>query len=163
MKFNIICNNILFKKIKDIDIFQLDLGKSLINRKENKLDIQDTFVEQYYSTTNRFALKNGKIGSIGIYVDIQLPSNVLLVDGDSKIYEVEYEDTGKSMKSYLSELLKSIEDYKIAADKELERIKEKNERWIANDSKNGNKSYEINQRLDRDSYADELLKKRKNG
>lgn len=163
MNINIVSNNILLKKIRTIDTFSMDLGKSMVNKKEDKIQIKDSFVERYVNENNKFIHKFGYIGSIKFYSDISLPMNKLIIHVDEKVYDIDYEERGIPIKNYLSDIIKKIVEHAIEHDRELEEVEEqKSTLWVADDEKNRNKSYEVNQRLDKESYAQELLKKRNN-
>jgi hypothetical protein len=164
MNINIVANNLLLKKIRTIDTFSLDLGKSVFDKKAEKIEFGDSFIEKYINENNKFIHKFGYIGSIKFYSDITLPMDKILIHVDEKVYDIDYEDRGISMKSYLSDIIKKIVEHSIEHDRELEDVEEiKPNLWVADDEKNRNKTYEVNQKLDRETYIQELIKKRNNG
>jgi hypothetical protein len=159
--FSIVSNNDMLRKIRTIDIFKLDLGKSVLNKKNSTLEIHDEFVKRYFIQKNRLIHKAGAIGSLIFYTDISIKEDVLVIFYNNKEYNVEYIDDGSSFKTYLSGLLKKIEEHEIQYEKELEKLKiQEPTLWTADDEKNSGKSYFIDQRLNREEYLKEFRKKK---
>lgn len=164
MKFNIVSNTTLLKLIKNIDIFELDLGVSAINKKSGSVEIKDNFIDQYLSNKNTMIRRFGKIGTIDFFVDLRLPSNELHIYANNKEFDLVYEDGDLPIKSYISKSLQMIEEHIIESSNELEVVAEStNKGWVATDEKNRGKVYEINQQLSREEYSKEFARKRMNG
>jgi len=134
---------------------------SIMDKKDNTINIKDSFIDMYYNTNGNIAHKFGKIGSINFYTDLRLPNNMLLIHADMKVFEIEYETGDLPMKSFLSEALRRIEGHLVNTEKELKEVQEKKHKlWVDTDGKNSNKSYEINQKLDREEYARQLAERK---
>lgn len=159
--FSIVSNNTMLRKIRTIDIFKLDLGHSVLNKKSSTLEINDEFVKRYFIQKNRLIHKAGAIGSLVFYTDISIKEDILVIFYNNKEYNVEYKDDGTPFKSYLSGLLKKIEEHEIQYAKELERLKEQESSiWVADDEKNSGKSYFVDQRLSKEEYLKEFRRKK---
>lgn len=163
MNVNIVVHNNMLRIVRTIDIFTLDLGRSFLDRKKDEINIKNEFINFYNQEYQRLVHKTGYIGSIKFYTDVSLPTNKMMIFYNNKLYEIDYEDDGRSFKDYLSDTLKKIEEHNIEFNKKIERKKQEKENptWIAEDEKNKNKEYMVNQRLERDKYAEELMKKKR--
>jgi hypothetical protein len=163
MKFNIVIQDTLLYKVKQIKYFTPDLGKSILNKKTLDIEFKNDFIEQYAVTNNRLIYKCGNIGTIDFYTDIKLQQNVLLISVDDIMYNIEYD--GKSnMGVFLANIIQKIEEHTLSlTGQQLEQVEHKtDDSWVANDDKNKNKKYEINQTLDKDDYLKKMLERRKN-
>jgi len=151
----------MLRKIRTIDTFKLDLGNSVLNKKNSTLEIHDEFVKRYYLQKNRLIHKIGSIGSLIFYTDIVIKDDILIIYYNNKEYNVEYKYDSIPFKSYLSGLLKKIEEHEIQYAEELEKLKhQESNRWTADDEKNSGKSYFVDQRLSREEYLKEFKKKK---
>ena len=122
----VVANNFMLNKFKNIDIFTVDLGMNLkgavnIQNKgkvkgntadPNKLRIRDTFVKKYQNINNTFISKFGEIGSLKFYEDNSVPKQEIHIYKEDEIYEliVTDEDLNKDMKSYLTEIIKMVDE-----------------------------------------------------
>jgi len=119
----IVANSNLLRRFKQIDIFKLDLGTNLkgaVNMKpgkgeEKKLKIRDEFIKKYNNLNGRYINKFGYIGYLVFYEDLYLPKDEIHVYKDKDIIEVKFtsEDYNKEPRTYLSELLETIDGKKI--------------------------------------------------
>jgi len=75
----IVANTYLLKKFSTIDIYQQDLGKSLIPQGEETIRIIDIFAKKYHTLTNNIILKSGKIGTISFYQDSALNQEIFVL------------------------------------------------------------------------------------
>jgi hypothetical protein len=151
----------MLRKIRTIDIFKLDLGQSVLNKKNSTLEIHDEFVKRYYLQKNRLIHKVGNIGSLIFYSDIVIKEDILVIFYNNKEYNIEYKDDETSFKTYLSGLLKKIEEHELQYEKELEKLKSQEPTmWIADDEKNTGKSYFVDQRLSKEEYLKEFRRKK---
>lgn len=156
MTYNIVINNSLLNSIKTINIFKIDLGRSILNKKTFKREFNDDFVENYTEMNKRIIHKCGSIGSITFYVDTLVENNILLIYADNILYDVEYD--GSEMKSFISKIIKKIDEHNLVSHSVLPKSERKKvEMWIANDEKNKNKSYDIDQTLSHDDYLQKML------
>jgi hypothetical protein len=159
--FKIVTNNNMLRRVRTIDIFKLDLGQSMLNKKTSTLEIKDEFVNRYYLQKNKLVHKSGYIGSLIFYTDISLKNDLLIIYYNDKEYSIEYQDDGTPFKTFLSNILKKIEEHEIQYANELAKMKEEEPTvWVANDEKNTGKSYYVNQRLNREDYLKELKRKK---
>lgn len=122
MQIKIVCNNILLRKFKTIDIFELDLGFNLkgpVNMKPGhqgkndsvgKMKIKDEFIVRYNSLYNRYASRYGHIGPITFYEDCSLPQMQMQIFREEDIFEVDFteEDDDMPIRQYLSNLLEAL-------------------------------------------------------
>lgn len=163
MVFNIVTNSKLEKMIMKIDIFSLDLGKSVLNRKTHTIQIKDNFVSVYSNMHGRFIHKYGNIGDINFYSDLRIPYDEIHIYADNKVFELQYDSNDLPIKQFISESLRRIESHIINSNNEIpaeSMTSESNDGWKANDDKNGGKEYMVNQRLSREDYMKELLSKK---
>ena len=157
---HIISNSIILKKFQKIDIFKLDLGRTLIPKGEEQIRVLDEFIKIFEQKNHRFIHKFGSIGSLKFYQDVLMDRDIFHVyDGDD-IYEINFEET-EDIKEYLSNILFEIEN-KNKKDKELQEVIEKTfgKKWYDSDDKNRGKSYEIDQTLSKEEYLAEMIKRR---
>jgi hypothetical protein len=151
----------MLRKIRTIDIFKLDLGQSVLNKKNSTVEIHDEFVNRYFIQKNRLIHKVGNIGSLIFYTDIVIREDILIIYYNDKEYNIEYKDDGTNFKTYLSGILKKIEEHEVQYAEELEKLKQKeSNRWVADDEKNSGKSYMVNQRLSKEEYLKEFKRKK---
>ena len=161
MKFNIVTNSLLQRQIMKIDIFKLNMGQSIMNRKTESVQIKDAFVSAYENTHNRLIHTYGNIGTITFYTDLRIPMDVLLIHADNKIFDIVYADGDLPMRQFLSEALELIENHLIQSEKELQESNIVNTTWVAGDDKNKGKVYNVDQRLSREEYLNQLKEMKK--
>ena len=163
MIFNIVTNSKLEKMIMKIDIFSLDLGKSMLNRKTQTIQIKDNFVEVYSNIHGRFIHKYGSIGDINFYSDLRIPLDEIHIYGDNKVFELQYDSNDLPIKQFISESLRRIETHIINSNNEIPAemaVDESKKSWVAKDGKNDGKEYVVNQRLSREEYMKELMSRK---
>lgn len=133
---------------KNISIFKLDLGNSLISMKEEKIVIKDPFTLKYLNMTGKQVLNYGTIGKLVFYQDFTLPDKEFYIFNDDSYYGINYsiEDSKMKPESYLALIVKEINDKEGIKDNEEKDVKQK-----APDIK-----------LPMDQYLEEMIKKRKN-
>lgn len=170
---NIVSSTFFLRNLRNLDFFQLDLGKSRKIVGKDEFRKVDDFIIKYRNVYERDIVKFGRIGErINFYEDLTLPSNQYIIFKDSDIYEVTYEDSDLlDIKNYILETLRKVDDFE-SSQKEIndhndnqskEHLME-NAKWVANDNKNGNKKYLIDQTLSRDEYrrrAEEMFYNKK--
>ena len=144
----VVANTYMLNIFKRIPIFKLDLGKSLISLKEEKVVIKDPFMLKYLNMTGQQVLTYGTIGKLYFYQDFTLPSREFYIFNDDSIYALLYkdEDCNTSAEKYLASIVQEIN--------EKEGIKDNIGGEI-----NKNKNPDMN--LPKDQYLEEMLKKRR--
>ena len=143
----VVANTYMLNKFRQISIFKLNLGESLIDQKRERIDIKDPFILRYYGLTGQQILTFGTIGSLKFYQDFTLPQKEFFVFNSESIYGLVFRS----------------EDEKIPIDKYLvDLIKEINEKeGIKVDKTEENKSNrDPNIALPKDQYIQEMIKKR---
>lgn len=89
---NIVANHptiILFRRLEK---FQLDLGRSVIDRQSKTINVEDKFLAFQMYEHNRMVNKMGKLGKVNFYYDNKLPNYRLEIYFDTKKHE-KYLDT----------------------------------------------------------------------
>lgn len=159
--YTIVANMFFLKKIREIDQFKLDLGKSL-KKGDDDISYDDEFIYNYKLNFKRIINNFGKLGSIKVYEDVLLKNLEFVIFKNNCIYEIEYTLSDiNDMRKYLSKILKSIDDEEIQKNYEIEMQKiNSSNKWLANNGKNNGKSYEVNQNLSKDDYIKELQKRK---
>ena len=142
----IVGNSFFLRKLRNLDFFELDLGKSkkLPGEKDEWRKLDD-FILRYKGLYERDIRKFGKISNrIIFYEDLRMPENLYLIFKDEDIYEIPYKDDEISdMKNYILDTLRKVDDL----DDEQRKSEEKNitlskeahsneESWVADDEKN---------------------------
>jgi len=143
----IVANTFMLNIFKQISIFKIELGKSLISMKEEKIRITDPFMMKYLNMTGKQVLTYGTIGKLSFYQDYTLKDKEFYIFNDESIYGLIYGENDKKMKSdeYLASVIKEINDKEGIKDSNKEEIK-KNTPDI---------------KLPADQYIQEMIKKRK--
>lgn len=143
----VVANSYMLNVFKQIPIFKMDLGKSLIPMKEEKIVIKDSFMLKYLNITGKQILTYGTIGKLIFYQDFTLPSKEFYIFNDESIYSFNYSDEDSKMKpeNYLATIVKEIND--------IEGIKTNKQEVIQR------KDPDIS--LPTDQYLQEMIKKRK--
>lgn len=165
----IVANNKFLKKLRYLDFFTLDLGKTvkLVNDENNRFRKLSEFEIKYTNLYKKRILQFGYIGnSVKFYEDLSIKEDKYLIFKNDNIYEISWvESEITDLKNYLLETLRKIdeaEEQDVEVDNEV-RIKEyakSHEMWVANDMKNGGKEYTIDQTLSKENYRNEMRKQR---
>jgi len=163
---NIVSNNYFLRNLRNLDFFQLDLGKSRKIPGKDEFRKLDEFSIRYRNLYNKDILKFGKISDkIFFYEDITIPNNMFLIFKNDDIYEITYEkDDIKDLKNYLLNTLRKIDDYESSEEETKKQnlinidkqILERGEYWEAKDDKNRGKKYLIDQTLSKEEYRKKL-------
>lgn len=164
---NIVSNNYFLRNLRNLDFFQLDLGKSRKIPGKDEFRKLDEFSIRYRNLYNKDILKFGKISDkIFFYEDVTILSNMFLIFKDGDIYEITYEkDDIKDLKNYLLNILRKVDEYESNEEKTKNqnlmninnKISEMGEHWEAKDDKNRGKKYLIDQTLSKEEYRKKLL------
>lgn len=146
----IVANTYMLNLFRQIDLFKLNLGKSLTPINEDRIVIKDPFMLKYLNMTGKQILTYGSIGKLIFYQDYTLPQKEFYIFNDDSIYGLVYtdNDTKNSPQSYLASIIQEIT--------EKEGIKESTD--VVKDNKKG-----PDMKLPTEQYIEEMLKKRKLG
>lgn len=144
----VVANGIILNKIRNLDIFELDLGESMIDQKTEEITIKDSFVYKYFNLSGKQILKYGNIGRLGFYQDFTLTDREYLIFNNEKLYTIIYDKDEEKLDidEHLSNIIKEIE--------EVEGIDNKEDKIIKNKKNNPDIS------LPKDQYIQEMIKKR---
>jgi hypothetical protein len=143
----VVANTFMLNIFKQIPIFKLELGKSIIDMKTETIRISDPFMLKYLNMTGKQILSFGMIGKLIFYQDFTLPDKEFYIFNDSSIYGLNYteSDYKTSPQNYLASIIQEIN--------EKEGIKENIKKM------EGKKDPDI--KLPSDQYIQEMIKKRK--
>ena len=126
----IVTTNLILRHFRKIDIFEVKLGFSINNKNTKpgetpKITVKDNFVKKYENINSRFVHKYGQIGTIIFYEDNALNNNEMHIYKDEQVYEIniENEDFTKPAATYLTEILKMIDNNNPEVDSETNMIK----------------------------------------
>jgi hypothetical protein len=146
----IVANTYMLNLFRQIDLFKLNLGKSLTPINEDRIVIKDPFMLKYLNMTGKQILTYGSIGKLIFYQDYTLPQKEFYIFNDESIYGLVYtdNDTKNTPQSYLASIIQEIN--------EKEGIKESSD--TIKDKKKG-----PDMKLPKEQYIEEMLKKRKLG
>ena len=146
----IVANTYMLNLFRQIDLFKLNLGKSLTPINEDRIVIKDPFMLKYLNMTGKQILTYGSIGKLIFYQDYTLPQKEFYIFNDESIYSLVYtdNDTKNTPQSYLASIIQEIN--------EKEGIKESSD--TIKDKKKG-----PDMKLPKEQYIEEMLKKRKLG
>jgi hypothetical protein len=146
----IVANTYMLNLFRQIDLFKLNLGKSLTPINEDRIVIKDPFMLKYLNMTGKQILTYGSIGKLIFYQDYTLPQKEFYIFNDESIYGLVYtdNDTKNTPQSYLASIIQEIN--------EKEGIKESSD--TIKDKKKG-----PDMKLPTEQYIEEMLKKRKLG
>jgi hypothetical protein len=144
----VVANTQMLNIFKRISIFKLELGKSLIDLKQEQINIKDAFMMRYFNMTGKQVLTYGTIGKLKFYQDYTLPNKEFYIFNDESIYGLNYteEDSKISPENYLASIIQEIN--------EKEGIKESSQETIS-----ARRDPDI--KLPTDQYIQEMIKKRK--
>lgn len=164
---NIVGSTYFLRNLRDLDFFTLDFGKSKKDNKTEKFRKVDDFIIRYKQLYNKQILKFGRIGNkINFYEDLSMDNNEYIIFNNDDIYEITFDNNEiKNMEQYILSTLRKIEEND---NKEQELVQKNNEKindllsdegWVAQDDKNFNKTYLIDQTLSREKYREEMLRR----
>jgi hypothetical protein len=144
----IVANTYMLNIFKKIPIFKLDLGKSLIDPKQERISIKDGFIMKYLNMTGKQILAFGIIGKLKFYQDFTLPDKEFYIFNDESIYGLNYtqDDYKTNPENYLASIVQEINEKEGIKDNTLDVITKK----------------DPNIKLPADQYIQEMIKKRKN-
>lgn len=144
----IVANDIVLNKVKNLDIFNMDLGQSVFDQKTQELTIKDSFILKYFSMFGKHILKYGNIGKLAFYQDFTLPSRKYYIFNNNEVYTVIYDIEEEKVKidEHLSKIIKEIEDSVGVYEDKDEKVK--------------SKTPDIS--LPKEQYIEEMIKKRQN-
>lgn len=145
----VVANSYMLNIFKNIAIFKLNLGNSLIDQKQDKITIKDSFMMKYYNMTGKQILTYGSIGKLKFYQDFTLPDKEFYIFNDETIYGLNYttEDSKTTPEKYLASIVKEIN--------EKEGIKDTKVNIESSNNKNPDMKLPLEQ------YVQEMIKKRK--
>lgn len=145
---NIVANTQMLNIFKQIPLFKMNLGESLIDNKQERVVIKDSFMFKYLNMTGKQTLTYGSIGKLIFYQDFTLANNEYYIFNDESIYYLNYtnEDSKISPENYLASVIQEINE------KEGIKVSEN----VVN-----NKSRNPDMKLPAEQYIQEMIKKRK--
>jgi len=159
---NIVSNTYFLRNLRNLDFFQLDLGKSRKIPGKDEFRKLDEFSARYQNIYKKDILKFGKISDkIFFYEDVTMSNNMFLIFKNNDIYEITYDkDDIIDLKNYLLETLRKIDEFESNVEntenqnqKMIDKqIIEQGDYWEAKDDKNRGKKYLIDQTLNREEY-----------
>lgn len=168
----LICSNYFLRKLRNLDFFELDFGKSKLETDPNSqmrhFRKMDETILRYHTLYNRDINKFGKIGNkVFFYEDLKLDNNEYVIFNNEDIYAIQYDLSElNDIKSYILDILMKIDDYenkeKEYEEKNQVKLRENStgsDMWIATDEKNRGKKYLIDQTLTREEYRKEMEKR----
>lgn len=170
---NIVASNYMLKYFKNIDLFKVDLGfniKGPVRDLRGKGDqygikIKDEFIKKYSSLNNKYIHKYGDIGKLKFYQDNSLSMNEFHVYHNDNIYEIVANngDLSKSSKTYLTEILKMIENPEAEIQDKNSQNHKKNITYtnMSETESNKIKDYNPNVEYEKKLYIQEILNRRK--
>ena len=148
--------------MRNLDFFELDLGKSVKLVGKDTFRKLDDFVIRYKKLYDSNILNFGKIGDkIFFYEDLNITNNIILVFNDDDIYEIEYTVKDlRDVRNYIIELIRKIEDIKVqeksnSVSNIMKNNTNEDDLWVAPDGK----VYLVDQTLPKDKYLEQLMKK----
>jgi hypothetical protein len=143
----VVANTFMLNFFKQISIFKLNLGNSMVPMNEKKIVIKDTFILKYLNVTGKQILTYGSIGKLQFYQDFTLPQKEFLIFNDDTVYDYQFveEDKDTSPEKYLASIVEEINLRE--GIKEVEKVNVK--------------SKTPDMKLPSDQYIQEMIKKRK--
>jgi hypothetical protein len=151
---NIICSTLISKKFESIREFKRDLGFTLTQDMKNGsglrtvIKIKDSFVRHFNNLYGVYPNKHGMIGRIGIYIDTNISNDKIKIFDDDKEFIFEINRNIEDMRTYLSNIITSIESGEVIS-KDIE---------INTD---GSIEFYVDPNLSPDEYMKEFLKQKK--
>lgn len=145
----VVANSYMLNIFRQITLFKMNLGLSLIDIKTERFDIKDGFMLKYLNMTGKQILTYGSIGKLNFYQDFTLPNREFYIFNDQSIYTIIYSDDDAKMtpENYLASIIQEIS--------EKENIKINTTEEV--------KSDKIDIKLPKDQYIQEMIKKRQVG
>lgn len=164
---NVVSSTLFLRKLRKLDFFQLDLGKSKKIVGKDEYRKIDNFVVKYKNVYEKDIIKFGNIGNkIFFYEDITLEPYNYIIFKNEDIYEITYTDDDLlDVQNYILETLRKVDDFE-STQKEKndkndliskERLQQ-HQYWVDKNGKNNNKKYLIDQTLSREEYRNQLIK-----
>jgi len=164
----IVSSTYFLRNLRNLDFFELDLGKSKKIVGKDEFRKLDEFVLKFRNLYSRRITQFGRIGKrIEFYEDNEMPKNEYVIFNDDDIYEMIFtQDDIKDLGNYILETLRKIDTL------HQQEIEEKNNNqllskehigdkdgWLATDDKNSGKKYMIKQTLSKEEYRKQLKSK----
>jgi len=142
----VVANTYILNKFRQISIFKLNLGESLIDQKREQIDIKDPFIMKYFNMTGKQILSYGIIGTLKFYQDFTLSQKEFYIFNSETVYNLIFgeEDEKIPIDKYLADIVKEINDTEGI---QKEKIDEKSDQ-------------KINKALPKEQYIQEMIKKR---
>lgn len=168
---NIVGSNSFLKNLRNLEYFKLDLGKTRRNTKTGKFNKLSDFEMKYKGLFNNPLIKYGNIGKATFYEDVYIKENKYYIFNDNnEAFEIHYtQDELIDFGDYILTSMRRIVESENEENEELEnigddieaKIKESDNTWTSNDTKNGKKEYLVDQRLSKEEYRKQLMEKKK--
>lgn len=168
---NIVANEYFLRNLRNLPYFNMNLGKSrkMMNQKEGGETFRklSEFEIKYNNIYNRSLLMFGNIGKITFYEDVHTDRYKYLIFKDNDIFQIDWKPEDlEDLSNYILDVLRradqmSEEEYDDNGEVKNKQV-DTDERWVANDEKNKGKTYAVNQKLTKEQYRAELLKKFEN-
>jgi hypothetical protein len=141
----VVANTFMLNFFKQISIFKLNLGNSMVPMNEKQIVIKDAFILKYLNVTGKQILTYGSIGKLQFYQDFTLSKKEFLIFNDESVYDYVFIDEGISPEKYLASI---VEDINLKEGiKDVENV--------------NTKSRNPDMKLPSDQYIQEMIKKRK--
>jgi hypothetical protein len=107
VEINILTNYDTAFRFRQIKEFKLDLGKSFVNRKTERMEINDNFIGFQLDKYNRLVYKIGSLGKVNFYYETRIPRDEVEIYYDTEKY-VEVLNQ-PNIKTWFAETLFAIE------------------------------------------------------
>lgn len=161
----IVSSTYFLRNLRNLDFFELDLGKSKKIVGKDEFRKLDEFVLKFRNLYNRRISQFGRIGKrIEFYEDNEMAKNEYVIFNNDDIYEMTFTQNDISdLGNYILETLRKIDtlqQQEIEEQSNNQMLSKENigneDGWVATDEKNNGKKYMINQTLSREEYRKEL-------
>lgn len=86
VEINILTNYDTAFRFRQIKEFKLDLGKSFVNRKTERMEISDNFIGFQLDKYNRLVYKIGSLGKVNFYYETRIPRDEVEIYYDTEKY-----------------------------------------------------------------------------
>lgn len=161
-KYFIVANNIFIKKLRDINGFKMELGKSRRDKDNENINFTDDFSFNYKQNFERLIDKIGTLGIIEIYFDGNLSATEMVIFKDNFMYDIEYDLYDiNNIRNYLSQILQKIDNSVLSHSVQINNVENlTTKKWTSDNEKNKGKAYKVKQDLSKEDYLKELTKKR---
>lgn len=155
----IIANSYFLRNLRNLDFFNLDLGKTRRDINSKKFRKVDVFEAKYKTLYGNVLSKFGNIAEkIFFYEDVKIKNyNLVIFKGDD-VYELEYDENDLvDIKNYILGTMREIDKTYQSEQEENQKIAEKiGDVWECNDEKNGKKTYMFDQTLTKEEYRNKM-------